>query len=188
MVPSALLNQTMTVAQAGSDALETAVRQHARFVYRITYSVLRNHHDAEDATQEVFLKVLRYGKRLEQVEDQRNWLGRIAWRVAVDRRKKSRIEVQDVGPDEIELLRSSVAGADELLLGAEMAKVMEKVMASLPEKLRDPMVLSTVEEMMPADISAVLGINDAAVRSRLFRARQAIKEKLAALLEGSHGS
>ena len=178
----------MTVAQAGGDTLETAVRQHARLVYRIAYSVLRNHHDAEDATQETFLKVLRYGSKLEGIEDQRNWLARIAWRVAVDRRKTSWMVIEDVGPEEIEQLTSSVTGPDEVLQGSETGKVLEKVMASLPEKLRDPMLLSTVEEMTPADISAVLGISEAAVRSRLFRGRQMIKEKLKSLLGSSHGT
>jgi len=182
-IPTVLLSQTIPVAQAG-DTLETAVRQHARLVYRIAYSVLRNHHDAEDATQETFLKVLRYGSKLERIEDQRNWLARIAWRVAVDRRKTSWRAMQDVGPEEIEQLRSAVTGPDEMLLGSEIGKVLEKIMASLPEKLRDPMLLSTVEEMTPADISAVLGINEAAVRSRLFRGRQTIKEKLQSLLGG----
>jgi hypothetical protein len=47
------------------DQLELAVREHARLVYRVAYSVLRDHHDAEDATQETFLRVLRYRQRLQ---------------------------------------------------------------------------------------------------------------------------
>src|SRR5215468_2316955 len=46
------------------DALEAAVREHTRLVYRIAYSVSRNHHDAEDATQETFMRVLRYRRKL----------------------------------------------------------------------------------------------------------------------------
>ncbi len=46
------------------DQLELAVREHARLVYRVAYSVLRDHHDAEDATQETFLRVLRYRRKL----------------------------------------------------------------------------------------------------------------------------
>jgi len=47
------------VMMAPEDVLESAVREHAKLVYRIAYSVLRNHHDAEDATQETFVRVLR---------------------------------------------------------------------------------------------------------------------------------
>ncbi len=62
--------------------LETLVREHSRLVYRIAYAVLRRHHDAEDATQETFLRVLRYSSKLDDVEDPKTWLARIAWRVA----------------------------------------------------------------------------------------------------------
>jgi DNA-directed RNA polymerase specialized sigma24 family protein len=64
-----------------ADQLELAVREHARLVYRVAYSVLRNHHDAEDATQETFMRVLRYRRKMNGVRDQRTWLARIAWRV-----------------------------------------------------------------------------------------------------------
>jgi hypothetical protein len=62
------------------DLLENLVQQHARLVYRIAYAVLRRHHDAEDATQETFVRVLRYSRKLAGVEDHKTWLARIAWR------------------------------------------------------------------------------------------------------------
>ena len=53
------------------------------------------------------------------------------------------------------------------------------MIAALPEKLREPLILSTIEEMSPREVAATLGINEAAVRSRVFRARQILKDKLA---------
>src|SRR5580704_11630966 len=85
-------------------------------------------------------------------------------------------------------IRSFAAGADELVLGEEMGRFLEKLIAGLPGKLRDPLTLSTVGDMSPADIAEGLGINEAAVRSRLFRARRILREKLAVLLEGKHGT
>jgi len=69
-----------------------------------------------------------------------------------------------------------------------MQGVLDSLIAALPSKLRDPLTLSTLEEMSPAQIAEVLGINEAAVRSRLFRARQILRSKLAVLLEGKHGA
>ena len=54
------------------------------------------------------------------------------------------------------------------------------MIAALPEKLREPLILSTIEEMSPREVAATLEINEAAVRSRIFRARQILREKLAA--------
>jgi RNA polymerase sigma-70 factor, ECF subfamily len=167
--------------------LELAVREHARLVYRVAYSVLRDHHDAEDATQETFLRVLRYRRKLAGVRDPRTWLARIAWRVAVERRRNvSEVPLDDVAPL-VEQIRSHSAGAEEVMLSGEMSGFLGTLIAALPAKLRDPLTLSTVEEMSPADVAEVLGIKEAAVRSRLFRARQILREKLTALLDGKHG-
>ena len=70
------------------EMLEALVREHSRLVYRIAYAVLRSHPDAEDATQETFVRVLRYSSKLPEVEDPKTWLARIAWRVAVDHSQK----------------------------------------------------------------------------------------------------
>jgi DNA-directed RNA polymerase specialized sigma24 family protein len=69
VVGEAILTELRTVAQSREDILEHLVRQHTRLVYRIAYAVLRRHHDAEDATQETFLRVLRYSRTLGGVED-----------------------------------------------------------------------------------------------------------------------
>lgn len=180
-----IVNEAIELARTREDLLEIAVRDHARMVYRIAFSVLRNHHDAEDATQETFVKVLHARARLAKVEDMRNWLARIAWRVAVERQKKSRRRLaEEIAVDH---LVANGTPADEVVLGREMSGILESLIPSLPPKLRDAVTLSTVEEMSPANVAQVLGINEAKVRSRLFRARQVLREKLTALLEGKHG-
>jgi RNA polymerase sigma-70 factor, ECF subfamily len=164
------------------DLLENLVRQHTRLVYRIAYAVLRRHHDAEDATQEAFVRVLRYSHKLVRVEDHKTWLARIAWRVAVDRNRqqgrKREIPLDD--PEKrLPEVASSDARADDALHGAHVSDVLERMIAALPEKLRQALILSTIEEMSPREVAAILGINEAAVRSRVFRARQILREKLA---------
>ena len=165
-----------------NEVLEALVREHSRLVYRISYAVLRRHHDAEDATQETFVRVLRYSSKLHTVEDPKTWLARIAWRVAVDRsRQRSRkgeIPLDDPETSQLEP-SSSQAQADETLQAAQLERLVEKFIAALPEKLRQPLVLSTIEEMSLREVAATLGINEAAVRSRVFRARQILKAKLA---------
>jgi len=168
--------------ELGDDVLEGLVREHSRLVYRIVYAVLRSHHDAEDATQETFMRVLRYNSKLAAVADQKTWLARIAWRVAVDR-SRQRSRKQEIALDDsdrpIAEVASSETPADESVQGTQVSAALEKMIAALPPKLREPLILSTVEEMSPREVAATLGINEAAVRSRVFRARQILKEKLA---------
>jgi RNA polymerase sigma-70 factor, ECF subfamily len=176
------------VERSHDAALESLVREHSRLVYRIAYAVVRSHHDAEDVTQETFLRVLRYSAKLDAVEDPKTWLARIAWRVAVDRNKqhgrRREIPLEDPAQPPLDLPSSETA-ADDTVLGAQVGVVLEKLIEALPEKLRQPLILSTVEEMSPREAAAVLGINEAAVRSRVFRARQILKEKVAQRMGGS---
>jgi len=161
--------------------LEALVRDYSRLVYRIAYAVVRSHHDAEDVTQETFMRVLRYSSKLRDVENPKTWLARIAWRVAVDRGKKRRdkheVPFEDSDNHGAEI-RSRAAGADETVQNARLGIVIEKLITALPAKLREPLILSTLEEMSTGEVAATLGINEAAVRSRVFRARQILKEKL----------
>jgi len=177
---SAMVSEAIALVQQEEDLLETAVREHARLVYRIAYSVLRNPADAEDATQEVFLRVLRHGTKMARIDDRKAWLARIAWRVAVERRKnmaKAAAGTEESG----ETLVAPGHGADRVLLEQERSAVLERLISALPRELRDPLVLSTLEEIAPREVALMLGISEAAVRSRSFRAREILREKLMAL-------
>ena len=173
-------DEAITLARQDEDLLETAVREHARLIYRIAYSVLRNPADAEDATQEIFLRVLRYGKKLSRIYDQKAWLARIAWRVAVERRK-SMVQAATGSDEALETLVAPGLGAERALLERERDAVVERLISALPSPLRDALVLSTLEEIAPRDVASMLGISEAAVRSRTFRAREILKERLLAL-------
>lgn len=188
-VGEAILSEAAGLAagqERSQDAtLEDLVRQHSRLVYRIAYAVLRRHHDAEDVTQETFMRVLRYRHKLAGVEDRKTWLARIAWRVAIDRgrRQSGKHEIPLDDPEKpLPEPASSEAAADEALQGVEVSDALERLIAALPTKLRQPLILSTIEEMSPREVAVTLAINEAAVRSRIFRARQILREKLAGRL------
>jgi len=182
----ALTQNSLLMTVRNEDALEAAVRDYARLVYRIAYSVLRNHHDAEDATQETFMRVLRYRRKLQDINDPKTWIARIAWRVGVEQAKERlpvSLSEKEVG-NAISRLRVGGRSAEEAAASNEMASLISLLIAALPESLRDAIRLSTVEELLPSEIAEVLETSEASVRSRLFRARQILKEKLMAL--GTH--
>lgn len=149
------------------------VDRHGRFVFQVAYAVLRNVHDAEDAAQEVFLKVYR-GRRWDYVADERAFLARAAWRMAVDRLPRR------VGAPPDENLPSHERDPEQTAIAADRSALVARLIDALPEELRQPLALSTVEEMTSGQIAAVMDIPEATVRGRLMRARQVLKEKLVA--------
>ena len=174
------IDLAISTDEPSEDLVEVAVREHARLVYRIAYSVLRNATEAEDAAQEVFLRVLRFGKKLAGVADRKAWLAQIAWRVAVEARRQGMRLAGNGGSPEGDELHSTDSGAELMLLGKERGELLRGMISGLPDSLRGPLVLSALEELSPREIGAVLGISEAAVRSRAFRARQILRDRLLA--------
>ena len=107
-----ILSESVSTTEAGSEDLETTVREQARLVYKVAYSVLRNHHDAEDVAQETFLRFLRQRKRWAEIRDRRAWLATVAWRVALDwKRIPAEVTLEDA-EEVVSKLRSNGAGVD----------------------------------------------------------------------------
>ena len=181
----AILTELSMADEACDRELEAVVRQHARFVYQIAYLLLRNHHDAEDATQETFVRVWRNRKRLPEIRDQRAWLARIAWRVALDRRKSAAEIPLDEAAEAVLKLYAAGESAEKIASDKQMAALLGQLITSLPGKLREPMLLSLNQELSQAEISRVLSIPESSVRTRLFRARQVLRQKLSSLLGGN---
>jgi RNA polymerase sigma-70 factor (ECF subfamily) len=169
-------------------AVEQLVREHARLVFRIAYSMLRDHHEAEDAAQEVFVRVLKYKDRLPQVREQKSWLARIAWRCSLERSQARRARAQsdvsihherdDTPSADASTLRDLSANPEQLAASAQVNALLERMIASLPDDLRQTLSISTVQELSSAEVAEVLGIPEGSVRTRLMRARKLLKQKL----------
>ena len=150
------------------------VERQASFVFRVAYSVLRNVPDAEDVVQETFLKLYK-GRGWEGMVDERAYLARAAWRLAVDWLPKQHEDVNKI--DAVATGRNPEQDA----VAADWCTVVHRLMDALPDELRLPLALSTVEEMNSREIGEVMGIPEGTVRTRLMRARQILREQLAEL-------
>ena len=182
----AILSGAPPIACTLDAAVEEAVREHSRAVYGIAFSVLRNHQDAEGATQDAFVRLLRYGKqnRLTTVRNLRAWLARVVWRVALDRRRAvPEVSLQEVA-NAVSGLRARGAGVDEIAASEQMKLLLGRLIEGLPRNLRDALTLSVTGELSSPEIATVLGIPEGSVRERLWRARRMLKEKFLAVQEG----
>lgn len=166
----------------GKEAEFTAlVERQSRFVFRVAYAVLLNAADAEDAVQETFLKLYR-NSGWQNIENERAFLARVAWRIAVDHRPRSGQSVSTTGeefPDPV----SPEPGPEQTLLAANQHALVHSMIDALPEELRVPLVLSAFDELNSREIGRAVGIPEGTVRTRLQRAREMLRQKLSALEE-----
>jgi RNA polymerase sigma-70 factor, ECF subfamily len=160
---------------------EALVKRQSRFVFRVAYAILRNSHDAQDAAQETFLKLYR-NNTWKSMEDERAFLARATWRIAVDRLPQTTVRSWDHIQPKFEAA-SSAPNPEQQAIAADWIVAVHRMVDSLPEELRQPLALSTIDELNSREIAAVLGVPEGTVRTRLMRARQMLKQKLAGLME-----
>ncbi len=156
--------------------LAALVESYSALLFRVVHSVLRNQAEAEDVVQDVFVRVLEHRRRLPEVREMRVWLVRIAWNLALDRRRRIRPEQFDEGF--AEGLVSREVPADEALNEARRMNAVLREMERLPRAERDVLMLAAIEELGTAEMAEVLGRSESAVRALLFRARTRLRERL----------
>lgn len=152
------------------------VQRQSRFVFRVAYAVLLNSHDAEDSVQETFLKLYRNGG-WRHLDNERAFLARVVWRIAVDRRPtKPQPVLCGIESDP----PSPAFGPEQTAIDSNQHAVLHALIDTLPEDLRVPLVLSTMDELTSRAVGAILGIPEGTVRTRVQKARQILRQKLAA--------
>lgn len=158
---------------------EMAERQ-ARFLFRVAHGLLRNMQDAEDAVQETLLKLYRTDGWLH-MEDEKAFLARTVWRVGLDivaRRPKATEPLEDDAGREF---ASGEASAEQRMAEGDERALLRRLIENLPEELRQPLVLSAIEEMTSREVAAAMGIPEGTVRTRVMRARTELKRRFAAM-------
>lgn len=154
------------------------VETYSRLLFRVAHSVLRSRTEAEDVVQDVFVRVIERRRSLHAVRDMRVWLVRIAWNLALDRRRRIQPEQLDVSF--AETLAANTAPADERLSEAQRMKAVLREMERLPKAERNVLLLSAIEELGTAEMARVVGRSESAVRALLFRARTRLCKRLEA--------
>ena len=156
--------------------LTSMVETYSPLLFRVAHSVLRSRAEAEDVVQDVFVRVLQHRNALTGVREMRVWLVRIAWNLALDRRRRGRPEQFDEGFADGLVARD--LPADEALEEARRMRTVLREMERLPKMERQVLLLSAVEELGTAEMAEVLGRSESAVRALMFRARARLRERL----------
>lgn len=154
---------------------ETRLVESSRLAFRIAFSVLRQRQDAEDVAQETFLKAHRSFRQLRDRKAFRAWLVRMTWRLALDRqranRRRAKWEFQQAQT-------STVPTTADTVMARERSDQLWDAIDALPDKLRQVVVLANIEGHDLRDVAALLDVAEGTVKSRLFFARQRLRESL----------
>jgi RNA polymerase sigma-70 factor, ECF subfamily len=152
------------------------VEPYSALLFRVVHSVLRNTTEAEDVVQDVFVRVLEHRNALPDVRHMRTWLVRIAWNLALDRRRRIRPDQMD------DLFAHSLAGsnvpADKALHEAQRMNAVLREIEKLPKSERNVLLLSAIEELGTTEIAAILGKTESGTRALLSRARTRLRQRL----------
>jgi RNA polymerase sigma-70 factor (ECF subfamily) len=162
-------------------AMETLMRQHNRTLYRTARAILRDDAEAEDAVQEAYIRAYRNLGTFRGESKLSTWLVRIAANEALMRRRRSptRAEAPQDEP------ASEAPGPQDNAERGEMRRHLETHIEALPDPYRAVFVLRAVEEFNVAETAAALGIPEATVRTRYFRARGLMREWIGGELRGT---
>jgi RNA polymerase sigma-70 factor, ECF subfamily len=154
---------------------EARLVESSTLAFRVAFGVLRHREDAEDVAQDAFAKAYRSFHQLRDRQRFRAWLVRMTWRMALDRQRANRRRAVHETPVEVDE-PAAIDGVD--VLAKERAERLWLAIDALPEKLRLVVILAGIEGHNMREVAALLDVPEGTVKSRLFAARNELRERL----------
>jgi RNA polymerase sigma-70 factor (ECF subfamily) len=168
------------VLEGDQGAFAELVEAYQRPVYNLTYRMLGDAREAEDAAQEAFLRAYQHLERYDPQRPFKTWLLSIASNYCIDRLRKRRLtwlSIDEPLPPH-PALTSDVPGPETVTLSGERSEAVQELLADLAPDYRAAVVLRYWYDMPYAEIAATLDTTESAIKSRLFRARQMLAQKV----------
>ena len=161
---------------AGLECFERLLRETHRTVFQVAYAVLANAADAEEVTQDAFLRAYQKFSTLRDPQKFRAWVARMSWRLALNRHRANfRALRRDGAWFES---RSAPNDPEAEASAREFESRMQEHIACLPEKLRSALLLSAVQGLDVRTVAMILKVPEGTVRSRLYLARRQLLRTL----------
>lgn len=174
-----------------SSAFDEFVRVFRGKVYQYSYLMCGHREDAEEIAQETLLKVFQNFNQLRQPEYVKAWVFRIAKNACTMRRRKSTFApVEELSLDELKPswkgegdsrkleIADWSALPDERAISNEMSAILRQAIGELPDIYRSVLLLRDMEELSTAEAASTLDVSEDVIKTRLHRARLAVRQKL----------
>jgi RNA polymerase sigma-70 factor (ECF subfamily) len=172
------LEAVSEVLRGNTEAFRLIVERYKNLLYRLSFSFLGNHEDAEECTQDILMRAFRYLHRFSLEKRFLPWLYTIAMNhlravYARNRRREARGRAWECSAEE-----RQAGDPQEILEALQCRENVRSAVSSLPRTLREPMILHYFEELGVAAIAEILGISEVSAKSRLLRGRRELRRKL----------
>jgi RNA polymerase sigma-70 factor, ECF subfamily len=165
-------------AEAGNAAtFEEVVEARAALVLRTAQRLLLSEADAQDAAQEVFLKLHRFASKFDESRDLRPWLYRMTVNVCHDLRRKRKLELAF---ENVPQRAASEPTPEERWSAEERRQMLFSALAALSDREREAIVLRDLEGLTTAEVGEAMGTTEATVRSQIAMGRAKLKDYVAA--------
>jgi RNA polymerase sigma-70 factor, ECF subfamily len=176
LTEAAAILDSGTSEQALEREFEQRLADCSTLPYRVALGVLRNHADAEDVAQEALVRAYHHFAELRDRDHFKAWLVRTSWRLAIDRqRSAARRDRREQAAVEA---GTSASAAEQGGDSRDFQRRLGRAVDVLPEDLRRVLILAAIEGYDMRETAALLEIPEGTVRSRLYRARKILAEKL----------
>ena len=157
--------------------VEELFAAHHTEIYAYLIRMLRDPELAADLTQDAFVKAYRNYETLEKPENARAWLYQIAHRVALDHIRRQKIVRFLPWTGES---RGAAPSTEHLVMEAHLSGDMQRALARIPERQRAALLLAELHDLTGLELAAALGVSHVAARALLTRARESLRQALAA--------
>ena len=157
--------------------VETLFAKHHNEIYAYLVRMLREPELAADLTQDAFIKAYKNYDTLEKPENARAWLYQIAHRVALDEIRRRKIIRFFPWTGES---HGSAPSAEHLVMDAHLSGDMQRALARIPERQRAALLLAEIHDLTGVELAAALDVSHVAARALLTRARESLRQALAA--------
>jgi RNA polymerase sigma-70 factor (ECF subfamily) len=169
-----------------SEAFESIIRRYERRVVSLATKLLGRTEDAQDAAQEVFLRVYKYLHRLDLQKPIEPWLMRMTVNVSRDIGRKRQLRLNAFPESESADAVPARAGCNpfEEVAAEQQRQLLWKALSSLPEKERIAVTLRDIEGLSTSEVAEILASSESTVRSQISRARVRLKDAMDSMIGG----
>jgi RNA polymerase sigma-70 factor (ECF subfamily) len=179
--PDTLIERCLAGDQA---AWEAIVRQHWRKVFNVAYKFVGKHDEAEDLTQDIFLKIFKSLDTFDRRANFQTWLISISRNLCIDfyrsSKKERRTIDRDVNADDLSPVSVDI-GPLAALEQQDMAALLRQALHGLPSSLRTAVLLRDLQELSYQEIADRLGLPEGTVKSRINRGRKELARQVTKL-------